>query len=70
MTAKPPLPTYEQACVRAWAMDYAIKANAGNPHLYTHEIIDEAREIEAYLMGRDRKPNLNVIVEYKNGKRK
>lgn len=70
MTARPPLPTYEQACVRAWSMDYAIRSNAHNPHMYTHEIIEDAREIEAYLMGKDRQPNLKVIVEFKNGKRK
>lgn len=64
----PPLPPYDQACIRAWAIDYAIRTNRNQPAT-PFDIIEDAKEFEAYLVGKEQRTQLEVIVEFRNGKR-
>jgi hypothetical protein len=68
MKNPPPLPPYDQACVRAWAVDYSIRINHGQ-NSCPADIIQDAKEIEAYLTGKTARPRVQVVVEFKNGKR-
>jgi hypothetical protein len=54
--------------VRAWAVDYSIRINHGQ-NSCPADIIQDAKEIEAYLTGKTARPRVQVVVEFKNGKR-
>ena len=69
MNKPPSLSPYEEAAVRAWSMDYAIRTNRNNPQLSVQQIIEDAKEIQQYLTGSEPAPVLQIVSKGKNGRK-